>query len=174
MSSRRETVIEGDALHRGRILGQDDVRILGTVVGLISVEARVTVEASGLVEGDIRADEVVILGTVRGQIQGRARIVLEDGARVLGDLSSTQLVLQEGARVRGRVRTDGGPVAHLAEPETALEAPESEVPLVVARPVDELEDSSAPPAREAGPDLRARRPRLRVKVRRRPVSPEVS
>lgn len=174
--SSKETLIETDAIVRGRVSGEDDVRVLGTLVGSVEVAAKVTVEASGLVEGEIEADEVLVLGTVRGDISARRRAVLEAGARVLGDLSTLQLVLREGARLRGRVRTDGGPATHLAGLETAGDTPSSEVPWVSASPVDEpsQEPAAGPPARDPPPPPRPRAPRLKVKVRRRPQSPEVT
>jgi cytoskeletal protein CcmA (bactofilin family) len=171
-SSERETVIESDAVLRGRVLGHDDVRVLGTVIGEVETDARVTVGTSGVVEGDIKAREIVVFGVVRGALSGLERIVLEEGARILGDLSTEQLILREGAAIRGRVRTDGGPVRHLAgvdeESRTELE---ERPPVPIPRP-ELSEVSSAPPAREKVG--RPRRPRMRVKVKRRPVAPEVS
>ena len=63
------------------------------------------------IEGDI----VVIAGEVKGDIKARRKITLESTARVTGDLTTPGIVIQEGARLEGRIMIGGAPPAEAAQ-----------------------------------------------------------
>jgi hypothetical protein len=86
------TVAEGD-VKGDVVLFHGSLRIDGAVSDVVAFDAPVTVT------GDVKGDLVVFNGTV----------TLRSGATVGGDLfSRKEAILDEGARVRGEVRTGGG------------------------------------------------------------------
>lgn len=54
-------------------------------------------------EASIQADSVVISGEVRGDIRAKRKITLESAARVTGDLATPGIVIEEGAKLEGRI-----------------------------------------------------------------------
>jgi cytoskeletal protein CcmA (bactofilin family) len=58
---------------------------------------------SGKVQGNISADQVMIGGRVMGDVMGRSRVELMSNAVVEGNLTYGSLVIDEGARVLGRM-----------------------------------------------------------------------
>lgn len=128
----------------GDIAGGGDLEIAGRVQGDVEVDGAVHVDTSGVVLGSIRAQEIRIAGRVEGDANASGSLVLHAGANVHGDLSAARLGIEEGARVRGSVRTVG------AEPS------EDEGPL----PPDEIAPESEPDAPE-GHDRRRRDRRRR-------------
>ena len=84
----------------GDLVSDGDVQLDGRVQGDVRVE-RLTLGASGAVEGAIEADAVEIRGRVRGSITARS-VRLHASADVEGDISHTELAMDAGARFNGR------------------------------------------------------------------------
>jgi cytoskeletal protein CcmA (bactofilin family) len=92
----------------GRLKVSGSALIHGVVTGNIeaSQEADMVVIGvgdSGSVQGNIIADQVMIGGRVMGDVVGRSRVELMSNAVVEGNLTYGNLVIDEGARVLGRM-----------------------------------------------------------------------
>lgn len=90
----------------GRISGQEDVRVHGTVEGQVHLAATLFVEPEGIVAADVHAHDIVVAGTVVGNLSATGSIVLAASARVVGDLQAPRLVVAPGAAFRGQVSMD--------------------------------------------------------------------
>jgi cytoskeletal protein CcmA (bactofilin family) len=66
------------------------------------------------------ADEVQISGVVEGDITARRKITLEKTAVVKGDLNTPGIVIEEGAKLKGRI-VIGSEEAETAAPEAKKE-----------------------------------------------------
>ena len=93
----------------------ESLRIDGKVKGEIHGDQLITIGEKGSVHGAIEGDTVVIAGEVQGDITARRKITLESTARVTGDLSTPGIVIQEGARLEGRIMIGGGPPPEAAQ-----------------------------------------------------------
>jgi cytoskeletal protein CcmA (bactofilin family) len=92
----------------GRLLVSGSALIHGVVTGNIEVSQSaalvvIGVGDSGNVQGNISADQVMIGGRVMGDVMGRSRVELMSNAVVEGNLTYGSLVIDEGARVLGRM-----------------------------------------------------------------------
>ena len=86
--SEGEAVIGPSTRVRGRVNGDGDLRIEGTVHGDITLRGTLTV--AGELEGEVRADGVVRLESgakVRGDIHGES-VAIDDGAEYVGNLDA--------------------------------------------------------------------------------------
>jgi cytoskeletal protein CcmA (bactofilin family) len=86
-SDAREAVIGRSTRIRGRISGDGDLVIEGSV------------------EGDVDVGTVTVRGEVDGDIRARGAVRLESGARVRGDVSG-EFSLEEGAEFVGNIDAD--------------------------------------------------------------------
>jgi cytoskeletal protein CcmA (bactofilin family) len=102
------TLVGPSARFVGAITGDEDVAVHGRVEGNIDVTRRVTVAASGEVEGDVHARYVVVAGHVRGQIRADERAELLASAAVHGNVHAPKVVIAEGAQLQGNVAMSGG------------------------------------------------------------------
>ena len=96
--------IEGD-LHAGGA-----VRIDGTVVGRVQAEGQVLVTDGGIVEGDIHTHEAILGGEVRGSVVAE-RVELTATSVIQGDITTTRLLVHEGATLCGHIRVPKSEVA---------------------------------------------------------------
>jgi len=92
----------------GRLLVSGSALIHGVVTGNIEASQSaalvvIGVGDSGKVQGNISADQVMIGGRVMGDVMGRSRVELMSNAMVEGNLTYGSLVIDEGARVLGRM-----------------------------------------------------------------------
>lgn len=108
----------------GELRCGESLRIDGSVKGEVHCDELLTVGEKGSVFASIEGDTIVIAGEVKGDITARRKITLESTARVTGDLTTPGIVIQEGARLEGRIMIGGGPPPETAQ--TAVPKPRAQ------------------------------------------------
>ncbi len=86
----------------GSIKSKGSLRIEGSVEGDIDCQGDVSIGDGASVNAGVKAHDVTIAGSVNGDIQCSGRLELLSSARVCGDISSTMLVVAEGAFLSGK------------------------------------------------------------------------
>ncbi len=132
------TSVDASSELEGRLSCKETLRIDGRIKGEVSCQKMVLIGQGARVYANITADEVQILGLVEGNIAARRKITLERSAVVTGDLTTPGIVIEEGAKLRGRIV-----IGSDAEP--ALEAE-------LAKDAKRLEALKKPPAARPKPD----------------------
>ena len=109
----------------GELRCGESLRIDGKVKGEVHCDQVLTIGEKGSLDATIDGDTVVIAGEVKGDIKARRKITLEPTARVIGDLTTPGIVIQEGARLEGRIMIGGAPPPDVAQaPAAKPRAPE--------------------------------------------------
>ncbi len=106
MANEQTNIIGKGITIRGSLSGGGDLVIEGRVEGQISLKNHLTIETSGRVEADIRADELTINGEAAGNIDASARVAINNSARVNGDIKAPRVVIEDGAVFNGTVEMD--------------------------------------------------------------------
>jgi cytoskeletal protein CcmA (bactofilin family) len=98
----------GAGLHiKGEISGNEDLTIDGSVEGLVQLEDRkLTVGASAKLTADIAAREVIVYGSVKGNLRARDRIEIKKDGSVVGDLTTSRIMIEDGAYFKGSIEID--------------------------------------------------------------------
>lgn len=91
---------------RGNLSGAEDLVIEGRVEGTIKLANHLTVEHAGVVAADLDVADLTVLGAVRGEIQASRSVSISAGARVEGNIRAPRIVIEDGAKFRGRVEMD--------------------------------------------------------------------
>jgi cytoskeletal protein CcmA (bactofilin family) len=110
-----QTLLGATTAISGQLRSGESLRIDGKLKGEIFCEQTLTIGESGSVQAAIEGDIVVIAGEVQGDITARRKITLERTARVTGDLCTPGIVIQEGAKLEGRIVIGGGPQVEAEE-----------------------------------------------------------
>jgi cytoskeletal protein CcmA (bactofilin family) len=88
----------------GVISGVEDLYIDGEVRGKIRIEGgKVTVGPNGRVNSDIESREIEVYGEVEGLLRGAERVFLGSTAKASGDILTRRIVIEDGAKFKGRV-----------------------------------------------------------------------
>src|SRR3954469_14457729 len=86
----------------GEVISQEDITVHGRINGQIRMqEGALLVAPKGNVDGDVEGTNVTIHGPVAGNIAAATRIELTATANVTGTLTTTSIVLQDGAVFNG-------------------------------------------------------------------------
>ncbi len=101
------TVIGSSIVIDGEITGDEDLTVLGTVKGRVSLREHINVEASGVLEANIETATITIEGTVTGDVQASDRAELNSNCRVVGDIRAPRILIADGASFKGNVDMDG-------------------------------------------------------------------
>lgn len=102
-----ETIVGPAIAIRGRIEGEEDLRVEGRVEGAISLTETLYVEPGGVVLAQIEARDVVISGLVIGDIAAVNSVTLNKNAKLVGNISSPRVIIADGASFRGDVVMEG-------------------------------------------------------------------
>jgi cytoskeletal protein CcmA (bactofilin family) len=99
-------IIGSNITIRGNLSGAEDLIVEGRVEGTIKLSNHLTVEASGVVEADLDVEDLTINGVVHGDIQASRSVAISTGAKVEGNIRAPRIIIEDGARFRGRVEMD--------------------------------------------------------------------
>ncbi len=138
------TYIDASSELDGKLRCKETIRIDGGMKGELHCEETVIVSQGARVKANINAESAIIGGEVRGDIVAKRKITLEKTANVTGDLCTPGMVIQEGAKLKGRI----------------VIAPDEESTEETATPAHSTEASrsAAKPARQNGGASRASSP----------------
>lgn len=106
--------VEPGATFEGLLAFRGHARIGGHVRGEVLAIGTVEISPGARVTGRVEAHEAVIGGDVLGDVDARDRIEVRAGARVQGDLQAPRLAIEDGGRIRGRVRIPTSPEVEAA------------------------------------------------------------
>jgi cytoskeletal protein CcmA (bactofilin family) len=120
----------------GRLRFPSTVHIDGRVEGEIESLKTVIVGESANVRATVRSESVIIRGHVKGDVVAKRKITLHSTAHVNGDMRTAGIVVEEGAKVEGRI-VIGSDEASASVEETPAQK----------RPRETTAKASAPPAR---------------------------
>ena len=119
----------------GKLRCKETLRIDGRIKGQVECEKSVLVGEGARVHASIEADEVQIAGMVKGDITARRKITLQRSAVVTGNLSTPGIVIEEGAKLEGRIviGSDAEPVKARESAKDAKKAQSSKKAPAAAR-----------------------------------------
>ena len=91
---------------KGNLTGGGDLVIEGRVEGQISLKNHLTIEQTGRVQADIKADELTINGEASGNIDASTKVSISTAAKVSGDIKAPRVVIEDGAVFNGSIEMD--------------------------------------------------------------------
>ncbi|MHC4836564.1 MAG: bactofilin family protein [Planctomycetota bacterium] len=91
---------------RGNISGDEDLTVEGRVEGSVRISKDLDIAPSAELTADLEANAVVVGGRVEGSINAAEALTVRSGATVVGDVTTARLVIEDGARFKGRVEMD--------------------------------------------------------------------
>jgi cytoskeletal protein CcmA (bactofilin family) len=91
---------------RGRIGGDGDLRVEGSISGEVAVKGQLVLAEGGEIVADVQATSVVVEGSVEGDITATDAVSIKASARVSGALKGSSISIEEGASVSGRIEAD--------------------------------------------------------------------
>jgi cytoskeletal protein CcmA (bactofilin family) len=97
------TSIDATSEFKGTLRCKETIRIDGRVEGEVVCDKMVIVGEGAKVHANIVADTVQVAGEAKGDITARRKLTLSRTARVIGNLSTPGIVIEEGAKLEGRI-----------------------------------------------------------------------
>lgn len=122
----QESVIDAVSSFDGLFRVGNHLRIEGEAKGEIQCEGTLTVAEGATVEAKVTAVNVVVAGVLSGEITCRERLQILPSGRLSGTVTTSALIIQEGALYEGELHMRTGPAAEARpQPVAARVAPTS-------------------------------------------------
>ena len=120
LRSRNVSVIGPTLIFKGELSADEDLVIEGQIEGTIAHhEKNLTVGKQGRVRANIHAKSVIVLGTLIGDIHSESTVSLAKGANVVGDIYCSRIIMEDGARFKGKIDMGETPKTEVAPKEPA-------------------------------------------------------
>jgi cytoskeletal protein CcmA (bactofilin family) len=91
---------------KGSLTGGGDLLVEGRVEGQINLKNHLTIEQTGRVQADIRAEELTINGEASGNIDASGKVLISASAKVAGDIKAPRVVIEDGAVFNGSIEME--------------------------------------------------------------------
>ena len=112
----RDARIGSTARIRGRIAGEGDLTIEGSVEGDIALRGNLTIAEGGSAASDVEAQEVTISGTLSGNVNASGQVRIGASSHVTGDMRGASVTIDEGAQFAGQLDVEFDLPAELQAP----------------------------------------------------------
>jgi cytoskeletal protein CcmA (bactofilin family) len=106
--TKKETPIPGGANQiltgtslQGEVNSASDIRIDGTLTGILNCKGKVVLGPSGRIEGTVNCQTADISGFIKGNIQVTELLALKSTANIEGDIATNKLSIEPGANFTG-------------------------------------------------------------------------
>lgn len=134
------SILQSDLNITGDIRSEGTVDIRCQIKGNVYVQS-VSIAADARVEGNVTASKVEVTGKLQGNVQTDS-LTLVKTAEVIGDISCTELSVEKGAAIQGKLDVGGARRAATATAQNAAAASGAAMP----RPATPAPQPPAPPA----------------------------
>jgi len=102
--SKNVSVIGPTLVFKGELSADEDLVIEGNIEGTIAHHKKhLTIGTQGRVKADIHASSVIVEGQLFGDIHSEGTVSLADGADVMGNIYCGRIVMEDGARFKGKI-----------------------------------------------------------------------
>lgn len=98
------SVVEHGLVITGDVFGEINLTVKGVVKGSIFLQnSNLSIEQSGYVEGEVRAEKIIIAGEVLGDITAETLLQLTPTAKVQGNIRAAKLTMADEAIFSGGI-----------------------------------------------------------------------
>ena len=102
--SKNVSVIGPTLVFKGELSADEDLVIEGRIEGTIAHHKKhLTIGKQGRVMADIHANSVIVEGQLVGDIHSEGIVSLANGADVRGNIICGRIVMEDGARFKGKI-----------------------------------------------------------------------
>jgi cytoskeletal protein CcmA (bactofilin family) len=105
-TSGDESTIGSGARIRGRVTGEGDLVVAGSVEGDILVQGDVTIEDGASCTSNVEGHAVTVAGTLSGDVSASGAVTIGATARFRGNVRGGAIELEDGAAFAGRIDCD--------------------------------------------------------------------
>jgi cytoskeletal protein CcmA (bactofilin family) len=107
MSFEAASLVDRHSAFDGMLRAERDLRVEGELKGTVSCDGTLFVAEGATVSAKIDAEHITVAGALTGEIRCRGRLQILPSGRVRANVSTTRLIIQEGALYEGQLEMTG-------------------------------------------------------------------
>jgi len=116
-ASQAQTMIGPTIVINGKLSGDGDIVVAGTIEGQVDLPSNsVTIASGGHAYANMTANVIEVEGEVQGDIFGNDKVLIARTGRMEGNIVSSRVILEDGAVFKGSIDIkEAGPVPAKAD-----------------------------------------------------------
>jgi cytoskeletal protein CcmA (bactofilin family) len=88
---------------RGQLSGDEDLTVEGRIEGSVRLTKNLSVAPGATLVAEVEARAIGVGGNITGNVKAGEALALEASAVVVGDITTPRLIIEDGAKYKGRV-----------------------------------------------------------------------
>lgn len=102
------TCVIAEGTHiEGTIKSNTNIRVDGSIKGIVNCQEKIVMGETGVVEGTISTKDAIMTGTFEGDLVVNGTLHLKSTAVIKGDITAQFLIVDEGAQYFGKCNIGG-------------------------------------------------------------------
>lgn len=101
------TIIGEGVKLEGDFSGQGDLELYGEIRGNVAISGFIKIGRGSTINANVSAERAEIAGYIKGKLVVKKDVDLLASAEVHGDIKTHQITVAKGARISGKIITDG-------------------------------------------------------------------
>jgi cytoskeletal protein CcmA (bactofilin family) len=97
------SLLGNQTFFQGKVILKGEARLAGHIEGTIISEDILIIEESALIKGDLHGMIVEVSGVFEGNLHAAELLRLTPSARVEGEIAAQRLIVEEGAKLLGKL-----------------------------------------------------------------------
>lgn len=97
------SLLGSQTFFQGKVILKGEARLAGHIEGSIISEDVLIIEESALIKGDVQGVVIEVSGVFEGTLRAAELLRLTPSARVQGDIAAYKLIVEEGAKLLGKL-----------------------------------------------------------------------
>ncbi len=111
------TTLGASLVVTGELVVDEEMLVLGKVVGKVTSKTTVHVGPTGTIEGNVVCESLLVEGCLRGNVEAKRSITIEPSGKLIGDIVTKEFINRPGGFFEGfsRMMHGGQPKSEGAE-----------------------------------------------------------
>jgi cytoskeletal protein CcmA (bactofilin family) len=118
-SGSTNSVVAGTSVE-GTIIANSDIRIDGSIKGVLECKGRVIIGPDGSIDGEVTCENAVIEGKFLGKLKVKDLLNVRESANIQGNVETDKLLVQPGAVYNVSCSMGGQTIKAFDKPKTAV------------------------------------------------------
>ncbi len=118
-SGSTNSLVSGTSIE-GTIIANSDIRIDGSLNGILECKGRVIIGPDGNVDGEITCENAVIEGKFSGKLKVKDLLNVRENANIQGEVQTDKLLVQPGAVYNVTCSMGGQTIKAFEKPKAAV------------------------------------------------------
>ncbi len=129
IEDEHENIINEGTIIEGNVMADGNILLSGEVIGDVSTKAKITIDKTAHIKGNVSAENADIAGSVEGIVTVNGLLTIRQSSKINGDVNTKNLNVESGALFTGRLNVGESKPTPPPKPAENKKKPDAAIPV---------------------------------------------